>query len=309
MHIRKYTTTLIAAGIASAGAAHADLTLAEGLTVKGFVDMSATYTDLDSGSDTTMSWDQWEIQFDYDFKNGVTARVDIDDNNDGDGVAVEVASITAAFAGDFSFTAGLFLSALGFEGPEPVDLWQYSYSATVIGYPGYSQGAALAYGTDLLWLYGAVLDGSYDSDGDADDVSIEVAAALTPSEDLKFFLGYASQDFDTYEQGIANFYLVYTIGSLSLAAEYNYLMEIGEADNDGSGWILAALWGFAENASVTFRTSGVDLDVTGEHIEYTFSPSYTFNDNLFGLLEFRYDDFDDDALDAFTAAAELVFTF
>ncbi|MDE0840441.1 MAG: hypothetical protein OSB41_15510, partial [Kiritimatiellae bacterium] len=59
------------------GSTYAEIQLAKGLTADGFIDMSATYTDPDSGeTDESMSFDQFEIDFYFDFENGVKARVD-----------------------------------------------------------------------------------------------------------------------------------------------------------------------------------------------------------------------------------------
>lgn len=320
MTMKNYLTPVFtAASLLAAVNAHAQIDLAEGLSATGFIDMSILSTDTNAGSETTMGLDQWEIDFMYDFGGGVTAQVDI--NDIGDGVEVEQAFIVGDLGNGFSAKAGLFLTPLGYEAAEPTGLWQYSVSATIIGYPGYANGAALMYTADTFSLYAGVVDGSYSANQDADDVSLEGQIKLFPSEGLVIQLGYASEKFDgtpatdtepatgSYDQGILNLWVEYAVGSLTLAAEYNSLMEIGGPDGDGDGYLVMANYAFTDKFGLTFRHSGVELDNGYENTEFTISPGYAFNDNLFGLLEFRTDDFNDDSLDGESYAAELLYTF
>ncbi len=320
MNMKKVMTpVLTAASLLVAVNASADIELTEGLTATGFIDMSIYAVENDTNPDTAMGLDQWEIDLMYDFGNGTTARVDLNDL--GDGMVVEQAYVEVDLGSGFATKAGLFLSALGYEGPEPVDLWQYSYSATIIGYPGYSNGVALMYGTDAFSMYVSVLDGSYDADEDAESLSVEAQLKLFPVEGLTFQAGYASQDFDAvealedvpaaeaYDQGIINFWIEYTTGALTVAAEYNVLMEIGGVDGDGDGYLVMANYAFTDKFGLTLRTSGVSLDSGYEDTAFTISPSYAINDNLFVLLEARTDDYNEDTLDGESYAAEMIFSF
>ena len=158
------------------GSTYAEIQLAKGLTADGFIDMSATYTDPDSGeTDESMSFDQFEIDFYFDFENGVKARVDIDHepSDDTDATEVEQAILSYATEGGLTLQAGRFLTPIGYEAAEPTGLWQYSVSATIIGYPGYANGVAARQGFgDVASVYVAVVDGSYTGDSDANDLSL-----------------------------------------------------------------------------------------------------------------------------------------
>lgn len=320
MNMKKYMTpVLTAASLLAAVNASAQIELVEGLSVTGFIDMSILSTDNDAGTETSMGLDQWEIDFLFDPGTGTTAQVDINDVSDG--VKVEQAFITQDFGSGFSAKAGLFLSALGYEGAEPIYLWQYSFSATIIGYPGYSNGAAVMYGTDMFSVLVSVLDGSYSTDGDADEVSVEAQLKVFPAEGVVLQAGYASEKFDSvladgdtlaassYDQGIINFWAEYATGGWTMAAEYNVLMEIGSAERDGDGYLVMVNYAFTDKIALTLRTSGVSLDDGFDNTEFTISPSYTFSDNLFALLEFRTDDFNDDTMDGEKYAAELIYSF
>jgi hypothetical protein len=274
-----------------------------------------------------MGLDQWEIDFLFNPMEGLSAQVDVNDVDGGEGVEVEQAFITYDLGSGFGLTAGRFLTPLGYEGAEPIYLYQYSVSATIIGYPGYANGVAATYGDDWGGLFVSVVDGSYTGDEDADDVSFEAQLKLTPMEGLTFQAGYASEkfaatpgsgilgddDFDpglgSYDQGIANFWVEYVTGPWTLAAEYNSLFEIGGPNGDGDGYLVMANYAFNDKVALTLRHSGVELDDGYDNTEFTVSPSYAFNDHLLGLLEFRTDDFDDDSLDGESYAAELIFMF
>lgn len=307
------------AGALVSGPAHAELELVEGkLKADGFIDMSATYLDGEDDSTETISFDQWEIDLYFTAVSNVTARVDINDRTDGDGVFVEQAMVDYDFENGFKARGGKFLSPLGYEGAEPTLLYQYSVSATIIGYPGYANGAALMYDMGFGSLYASVLDGSYSADEDAENLSFETQAKFFPVEGLVLQAGYATEEFDDvvdedgvvtegYDAGIANFWAEYKTGGLTLAAEYNALFEIQGADSDGDGYLVMANYAFGK-AALTLRHSAVELDNDYEDTEFTISPSYKVSDNLLTLFEYRHDDLGD-AGDTDLYALEAIFMF
>lgn len=315
----KMTRTLIALGMAvSVPAAYAELELAPGLKADGFIDMSTTYRDEEGETTSTASFDQWEVGLSFDPVEKVAARVEINDVNASDeGVVVEQAFVTYDFENGLTAKAGKFLSALGYEGAEPTLLYQYSFSATIIGYPGYANGAALAYDFGVGSIYGAVVDGWYSGDNDLENISYETQLKLVPAEGLTLQAGYATEEFDevvvdeevaeAYDKGIANFWVEYKVGSLTLAGEYNILYDIEGAGSDGDGYLAMANYAFGK-AALTLRTSYADLDNGYENTEYTVSPSYKLASNLLLVTEYRHDDYGD-AGDADTFAAELLYTF
>lgn len=316
----KLIRTLTAMGLAmSVPAAHAEIELAPGLKVDGFLDMSATYKDADGETTSTTSFDQWELDFHFEPVEKVSARVDIDDqpSTDQEGVEVEQAFVTYDIGEGFSGKAGKFLSALGYEGAEPTLLYQYSVSATIIGYPGYADGAGLTYDFGVGSIYGAVVDGWYSADNDPESASYEAQLKLMPAEGLTLQAGYATEEFDEvvteeetvagYDKGIGNFWVEYKVGSLILAGEYNLLYDIQGAGSDGDGYLVMANYSFGK-AALTLRTSYADLDNGYENTEYTISPSYKLTSNVLLVTEYRHDDYGD-AGDADTLAAELLYMF
>lgn len=311
----------LVAGLATAGVANAELELVPGkLKVDGFIDMSGTYRDQDGEDAKTISFDQWEIDLNLAPVDHVTARVDINDVTASDeGVVVEQAFVVYDFEQGITAKAGKFLSALGYEGAEPTLLYQYSVSATIIGYPGYSSGAGAKYDFGMGSIYGAVLDGSYSGDSDGENVSPEVQLVLKPVEGLTLQAGYASEEYedvlatedsegaDGFTRAIGNFWAEYKTGIITAAAEYNLLYEQQGADSDGDGYLVMVNFDWGKPA-LTLRHSAVDLDNGYEDTEFTIAPNYQLAEPLLLVTEYRYDDYGD-AGDANTFAVELTYVY
>lgn len=315
---KKKLGAVASAGLLLAGTAPAEIKLAEGFKVDGFIDMSAVYTDTDAGDTKTMSLDQWEVDFHFNPSDKLSARVDLNDvKSKSDGAVVEQAFVNYDFLNGLKVRGGKFLTPLGYEGAEPTLLYQYSVSATIIGYPGYANGVALMYDYGILSLYGSVVDGSFSGDKDADDVSYEGQLKLKPADGLVLQAGYAEEKFDAFtdDDGVVtdghtksflNFWAEYKVGDLLMAAEYNVLGDIQGPGSDGDGYLVMANYTMGKWA-LTLRHSAVELDNDYEDTEYTISPSYKVSDNLLTLLEFRHDDYGD--TDADTVAVEAIFMF
>ena len=311
----------LAAGLSTAGVASAEIELVPGkLKVDGFLDMSASYLDADDGEKKTMSFDQWEIDLHLAPVDHVSARIDIDDQPSAqEGAEVEQAFIVYDFEQGITAKAGKFLSALGYEGAEPTLLYQYSVSATIIGYPGYSSGAGAKYDFGSGSIYAAVLDGSYSGDNDAENVSPEVQLLFKPVEGLTLQAGYASEEYDDilatedadgvegFTRAIGNFWAEYKTGIITAAAEYNLLYEQQGADSDGDGYLVMVNFDWGKPA-LTLRHSAVELDNDYEDTEFTIAPNYQLAEPLLLVAEYRYDDYGD-AGDANTFALELTYVY
>jgi hypothetical protein len=322
MKTGKKVGAVVSAGLLLAGTAPAEIKLNDALKLDGFIDMSATYLKQDGADKKTMSFDQWETDFYYTGISNVTGRVDINDVTANDkGVVVEQAFFVVDLQNGLKAKAGKFLTPLGWEGAEPTLLYQYSVSATIIGYPGYANGLALTYDYEKLSFYGSVVDGSFSGDKDAKHVSYEGQVKFTPIKDLTLQAGYAEEKFDPstttddagvettvdgYTKSFLNFWAEYHLGDLLLAAEYNVLGDIQGPGSDGYGYLFTAHYQMGK-FGITGRHSKVDLDNGYEDTEFTISPSYQVAANLLTLLEYRHDDYGDKNADTF--AAEATFTF
>jgi hypothetical protein len=61
------------------------------------------------------------------------------------------------------------------------------------------------------------------------------------------------------------------------------------------------------DAGITFRYSDVEYSSSDEYTKLTVSPSYSFSDNVFGLVEVSSEDYND--TDFVSFAAELIYSF
>lgn len=335
----KFTRKTLASSIAAASfvaatavpSAHAEMELAEGLSVSGFLDMSYIYVDDDAEESTLKEFgiDQFEMNFLYTGANGVSAQVDIEygENGTGNGedeTFVEQAFITKQVNDRFSVKAGRFLSYSGWETEEPTGLYQYSgtgYGAYFYG--GYQQGISAYYDAGIVAFMASVVNSAFNPiERDTTTLGTELGLAIEPLEGWTAKLFYIQDD----ETDLINFWTSYQVSNFTFAAEYN-VGDYGDnfdidgdgdmpaADNvDGDGYLLMANYATG-NFGITLRyhdysLEGEFLGGTGTLIEnsgFTISPSYKVSDNLLLVAEYRMDEFGDEDVNSF--ALEALFTF
>lgn len=331
--MKKTITMLMSA--AALTTANAELTINENLSLQGFIDMSAAYFDGEVGgvdtSDNKFSLDQVEIDFLFNYDK-VTGRVDVQavgldtDGNGNSELEVEQAFASYALNDAVSFTAGRYQSGLGLEGVEPTELYQFSgaYTSFLTGfamdpYPTYNQGVKVDYVSDATQFYISLQDSAFGI-GDnriggagASNWGIETGVSFTPNESLKFFLGGAYEDFDTFggsgDDWVVNGYVSHTSGSLTLGAEI-YYGEYDSIGGDGFWAMIMANYGFTEQFGLTGRVSYMDIETLGvgqDGIKFTVSPSYAWTDNLLTVFEVSYVDFEND--DEISFVVEQLFSF
>lgn len=294
---------LIAALLAtSALPASAQIKVSDNLTLKGFLDMSTYY---DNKTKTnTLSFDQFEVDFFYDYGHGISARADINSLGGG-AVTFEQGFVTYTTPKGVSISAGKFLSCSGWEAAEPTDMYQYSYSETLV-YGGYQNGVNISYKAPKFGLYGALVSSVWNgSDTNLDKPGFEGQVSLMPAPGVTSKIAYLWEDMGAYKQSLINAWASYVKGPATLAGEYNYLHNWGAASNNGNGWLLMANVALAPKVAATVRYSGLDTDNTSKVTEITFSPSYKIADNWGILAELRRDI--DTKVTSF--AVETTFTF
>ncbi|MCB1122133.1 MAG: hypothetical protein KJT03_11330 [Verrucomicrobiae bacterium] len=277
----------------------AEIEVTEDLSTYGYIDMAAVDLDDGEGSQTDISEFELGLSF-MPVESDWSAVSEISFN--GDDASFETVTITYAATEELSFTAGNILSYQGFETYDATGLYQFSYSGPGPLYSaGYAVGASADYVTDEfaagVWV------------GDTDsDLSFEFLLAYTGVEGLTAKVIYADDPgYETF-----NFWASYEVGNLTLAGEYvdtdyegfgdfNGFTEIGELES----YMFLAYYSFG-NPAITLRYSSVDTD-NGDYDKITVCPSYTFSDNVLGLIEVSW--VDDGASDPTEVAAELLFTF
>jgi len=292
------------------------------LSISGFVDMSYYFVDEDgSESSLTSGLDQAEINLGYDFGNKLTVHLDIEYQNADQGVDLEQAYITYGLTNNISIKAGRFLSYSGFESEEPTGLYQYSgtgYAPYFYGY--YQQGISGIYSAEKFSIaVSLVNDLSGPQASDAKSPAIETMFAFMPTQEITVKAFYSSDELATGEDvTLINAWASYAKDALTLGAEYN-VSENAPAysgthgvDSDATGYLAMANYAFTNKVGLTLRYHAYEIENSAGNIVedssgITISPSYTVNDNLLMVFEYRMDEIND--IDATSFAVEALITF
>jgi hypothetical protein len=315
-----------------------------GVELSGFVDLAATDGGGAGGSGNTgtvvgqveialdFTSGPWSSSVDFDLYDGGSTTVfavgpdglpgTADDTTydvtDGDS-ALEEATVTYDFGNGFSITGGKMLSYLGFEAYDPTNMYQFSYAYDVDSggsqdiYDAYDVGVSVDYGTDAFSI------GLWTSL--EEDAGFEYALAYTGVENLTAKAIWS--DFSAVAVGSGSYqkstyWVSYQLDKLLLAAEVAEKdSDDASAGNDVEGTLIMANYAVTDSAALTLRYSEQEISgptsatKTYDGSKFTISPSYVFNDNVAGLIE--YSSYDKDS--GTTAepeelfAVELIYTF
>ena len=313
MKTRPLTTSLVVAGMSMATSfAQAEgFDLSEKLSVTGFIDMSTYYSDVDGGESTAASGlDQFEIDFLYDFGDGLKAQVDLEYQDDGrtltvvdstgteigttpvgDEVDIEQAFFTYGLNDNVTLKAGRFLSYSGWETEEPTGLFQYSGAGYAkYFYGGYQQGTSVLYSTDTFDVALSVVNDLGDLEGTATNSKkpgFETMLAFKPTESVTAKAFYLSDE----DNDKINLWAMYGMDSMTFAVEYN--MADFADKSEASGYLLMANYAM-DKMGITVRYHGWEVEsgagaTTEEMTGLTISPSYAVSDNLLLVAEYRMD--------------------
>ncbi len=308
------TTLLLSLGAISAQAEETK----DPLSISGFIDMSYYSVDVDGGESTHSSGlDQAEIDIAYDFGNKLSVNVDIEYQNNDEGVDLEQAYMTYAYSNNISVKAGRFLSYSGFEAEEPTGLYQYSgtgYAKYFYGY--YQQGVSGMYSSDKFAVAVSVVNALADPQAsDSDSPAIETMFAFMPTEEITLKAFYSMDETATGQDiDILNTWASYAKGPLTVGVEYSISDNSAGDDTEASGYLAMVNYAFTDKLGLTLRYNTWEvetLNVTSEESSgITISPSYVVNDNLLMVFEYRMDDNEGTAgTDANSIAVEALITF
>ncbi len=291
--------------------AQAEIELTEGFSLQGFLDVSASSSDVD-GKDTKSTAEIGEFEVDFLYGgDSINAQVDLNYTDSSGGVDLEQAFVGFSVSDQFSLKAGKFLSCIGYESFDVNGLYQYSAAASTV-YPGHHTGLAGVYSGDTFGVYGSVVDGTWSADGDTDNLGYEVQVFTSPAEGLTIKLGYATEDLETRDKAMLNLWAGYSVDSLTVAAEYSSLEDFDFNDDnvgdDGDAYMLMANYAFTETFNTTLRYAHVDAD-NAEIDEFTISPRFVISDSVSVITEYRHRDYDVGGADEDLLAARVLYTF
>jgi len=182
-------------------------------------------------------------------------------------------------------TGGKFLSYLGYEAFDPINMAQLTYGYTIFAVPAYHTGAKLDYATKTFSIGVAVVDSIYSGkngffEGDreySDDIGVEVAATYTGIDKLTVFAAIATENTDKADSNLFIFDLWASYNltdKVTIAAEYDHQSDALDA------WLTFLNYKFTDKFSTAFRISGVSWDGGGSDTKYTVAPTFTVNPNL-----------------------------
>lgn len=292
----------LAAGLCAAlvTSAQAEVKINENLALDGYVILAGTVTDPDGGPSTETLADSGGSNLDaarvallanYGELSGKVSLFYVP------GRAGTEAGVLDAFAtysaGAVSVTAGKFLSYLGYEAFEPVNMAQLTYGFAS-GIPGFATGAKVDYAGENFSLGLSVQDSLdmdpesfFQGDGDfGDGLGYTIAASYTGIDKLTVFVGAACDDEDGIVTGehVFNLWASYDVNdSITFAGEVSY------EDDTSTSYLGLLKYTFSEKVSSIFRWSAQEVDLTGEWATYlTVAPTYVINENFSVRAEISY---------------------
>lgn len=328
--------SILASAVAmTASSLFGDIAIGKGLSASGYIDIyyESVSTDVPAGAADTSGFNAAvaEIDFAFDFGNGLSATVDLEGNvadDGGNGVEIEQARIDYAF-GDSSITIGKFDTPIGLEALESPDLYQYSVSLTTD--LQYTQHTGIMYGFDNgffnlnVGVVNALAEDNANGGASSnDELSYFAKVGITPTDALAVnaaFSGGDEADPDTTDAIVAagehSQFSVdaswsdfgWTVGAEYLAQEVDYNGTETETD----AFMIMANYMFTEQFGLTLRASQSEVDGGDESTEFTISPGYAITPNWFVLAEYRMDETENNAgtttAESDTIAVETILTF
>jgi hypothetical protein len=192
-------------------------------------------------------------------------------------------------------TGGKFLSYLGYEAFDPINMTQLTYGSTIFAIPAYHTGAKVDFTGKTFSVGVAAVDSVFSGprgffEGDReydDDIGLEAMFSYTGVKNLTVFAGIAMEDTHGAADDLFIFdlWLSYAVtDKLTLAAEYDTQQDVMD------GWLAQVGYKFSDKFSAIFRVSGVEWDAGGSETKFTVAPTYTINNNFALRAEFSEGD-------------------
>lgn len=188
-------------------------------------------------------------------------------------------------------TGGKFLSYLGYEAFDPVNMAQLTYGSTIFAVPAYHTGGKVDFSGKTFSAGVAVVDSIYSGakgffEGDReydDDIGVEAMFSYTGIDKLTVFAGIASEN----TKGAADDLFIFDLwASYALTDKITIAGEYDTQNNYMNGWLAFVSYKIDDKFSTIFRVSGVDWDAGGSDTKYTVAPTYTIDSNLSLRAEF-----------------------
>jgi hypothetical protein len=286
--------------VALAVTTHADVKVNDNFSVNGYAVGSLSNTDIDGGDDIDTTFENKggpAIPNADAVKLGVLASAGSLSAYGSvlyiPGAANEAGLLDAYAIWDsgagFKITGGKFLSYLGYEAFDPINMAQLTYGSTIFAIPAYHTGAKVDFTNKVASFGVAVVDsvfsgpnGFFEGDRDYDeDIGVEAIVTYTGIDKLTVFVGVAYEDVD----GGSEVFVFDIWASYNVTDKLTIAGEFDTSEDSMSAWLAFANYKFSDNFSTAFRVSGVDWDAGGDDMKYTIAPTFTINSNFFARAE------------------------
>lgn len=277
-----------------------------GIELSGFVDGS-NYTDYNSGT-SDFGVDQIEIDAVRTFSDRASLQTDVEFLNDGAGgfeFNIEQGFLWYRSSSSTSFAFGKFNAPIGFEGADPVEMFQYSGGLSgEYGLPGDMTGLSFTFASGPLEWTSYVVNG-WDVNADNNKEKtvgsrIELAPVKSFAVGLAAVSGAENDDNNSSRRTVLNLDWSFTPAEyILIGGELLYGAETGLLAGDKtaafSGGLIMSNVALSEKVSLTGRFSffddpdGVRTGAPQTLSEITLAPAVSIIDGLRGLLELRCD--------------------
>lgn len=280
----------------------AEVKINEYLSISGYAVAAGTITDPDTGKNGYTLADSGASNLDsakvaltgqYESVSGKVSLFYVPQTGTSTGDAGILDAFVTYTAGPVSVTAGKYLSYLGFEAFDPVNMTQLTY-ATISGIPAYHTGAKIDYAGEGFSAGVSVTDslfpgdGFFQGDGDfSDDLGYEAFVTFTGVEKLTLFtgIGYDDEDGAPGSTFVFDVWASYELtDAVTVAAEYTYNKDVAKS---ALGFVQ---YKFSDKLSAIARASVIDLDGGDTGSYFTVAPTYAFNDYFALRAEVSYAD-------------------
>jgi opacity protein-like surface antigen len=313
----------LAAGLALSASltAFADIKVNDNLTISGYAaaayeftspDPGADYDSLFNGAKDTPSADALKTIFTMNFKP-VTAVVSLFYiPNIPTGVMKNELTVLDAYAtydvgNGGSVTAGKFLSYLGYEAFDPVNMAQITYSPVTVGtlgaIPAYHTGVKYDFADKQIGYGVAVLDSVYSpfgiDKGDGElkhNAGFEGYVTSKGLGDLTLWGGFAYDtkgNFQAHNVLTLDVWAQYQVDKATTVA-LEYCNKNGGDFAKGWTWLAYLNYAFTNKVSVVGRVGGEKLEGKtpgADFMQYTVGPAFKVSDNLTVRAEYSYYDY------------------
>lgn len=207
--------------------------------------------------------------------------------------------------GNFKVTGGKYLSYLGYEAFDTVNMTQLTYAnSTTGGVPAYHTGVKLDYSTDV-WGAGFNISDSvrgpsfWEGDGDWDNgLGYEAYAVFKGVEKLTIWGGVAFDDTENAPDFVSyDLWASYDLtDKLTVAGEIIYSNNTLSGADSAVGGLAFLKYAFTEQFSTVLRFGIDEVSSTApavtapDNYKYTISPTYVFNEHFLVRGEVSYTD-------------------